>query len=91
MFFFVGVSRGRVEAELKKSMAQGEAVASKMKAVAAQENRELKNLFCQIDTDGSGTISADELDEALKVRTMGRYGVIQRSSTRPSRWSSKGD
>lgn len=35
-------------AELKKSMQQGEAAASKMKALAASENRQLKNLFYQV-------------------------------------------
>ena len=42
--------------ELAKSMKQGEAVASKMKSIAMQENRTLKGLFCQIDSDASGTM-----------------------------------
>ena len=58
-----------LQAELKKSKQQGEAVASKMKAIASIENRKLKNLFCQIDTDSSGTIDAAELNEALAGKT----------------------
>ena len=54
-----------LQAELKKSKQQGEAVAAKMKAIATIENRKLKNLFCQIDTDDSGTLDATELAEAL--------------------------
>jgi Ca2+-binding EF-hand superfamily protein len=59
-----------LQAALKKRKQQCEALAAKMKAIASIENRKLKNLFCQIDSDGSGTIDATELEEVL-VSSMG--------------------
>ena len=69
-------------ASLKKRKQQGEALASKMKAIAAIENRKLKNLFMQIDTDDSGTIDGDELDEALKGTTGEKLASINGDSLR---------
>jgi len=66
-----------LEAELKKSKQQGEALAAKMKAIASIENRKLKNLFMQIDTDSSGTIDGDELEEALRGATGEKLASIK--------------
>jgi Ca2+-binding EF-hand superfamily protein len=66
-----------LQAALKKRKQQGEALAAKMKAIASIENRKLKNLFIQIDTDDSGTIDAAELDEALTGDTGAKLASIK--------------
>jgi Ca2+-binding EF-hand superfamily protein len=66
-----------LQATLKKRKQQGEALAAKMKAIASIENRKLKNLFIQIDTDDSGTIDAAELNEALTGDTGAKLASIK--------------
>jgi Ca2+-binding EF-hand superfamily protein len=52
---------------LSKRKSQGEAIAAKIKALAANDNRRIKEIFMQIDTDDSGTIDVEELAEAMKA------------------------
>jgi Ca2+-binding EF-hand superfamily protein len=52
---------------LSKRKSQGEALAAKLKAIAADDNRKIKEIFMQIDTDDSGTIDVEELAEACKA------------------------
>lgn len=64
--------------KLSKVKAQGEVMASKLKAIAAADNRKLKEIFDQIDADHSGEIDREELEaamEALKLTDDNLQGI----------------
>jgi len=67
----VGLAADPDNAELKADLAkvkgQGDLVAAKLKAIAADQNKKLKDVFDQVDNDHSGEIDLEELGAAMEA------------------------